>query len=144
MPPCRINRYCCYFAVVEVLHFFYEKTSEIFDIPHAFLSLTDAKLSALKSRPVLAHPAVVSYTKTGSHARVLKMSKNLVSQVGRAAPWLPPSGYATATPSCWLSVCLSVCHVLSHQSSARAMHSTLECSTQDTCVQAPASNRPGT
>ena len=123
---------------------FYEKSSEIFDIPHAFLSLTDSKLSALKSRPVLAYPAVVSYTKTGSHARVLKMSKNLVSEVGRAAPWLPPSGYATATPSCWLSVCLSVCHVLSHQSSARAMHSTLECSTQDTCVQAPASNRPDT
>ena len=111
MPPCIINRYCCYFAVVEVLHFFYEKSSEIFDIPHAFLSLTDAKLSALKSRPVLAHPAVVSYTKTGSHARVLKMSKNLVSQLGRAAPWLPPSGYKPLPrhPVGCPSVCLSVC-----------------------------------
>ena len=65
---------------------FYEKSSEIFDIPHAFLSLTDAKLSALKSRPVLAHPAVVSYTKTGSHARVLKMSKNLVQLLQNNPP----------------------------------------------------------
>jgi len=84
---------------------------DIFDIPHAFLSLTDAKLSALKRRPVLAHPAVVSYTKTGSHARVLKMSKNLVSQLGRAAPWLPPSGYKPLPrhPVGCPSVCLSVC-----------------------------------
>jgi len=41
---------------MQVLDFLFRQNSDTFDISHAFLPLTVAKLSTLKNTPVLAHP----------------------------------------------------------------------------------------
>jgi len=50
-------------TAVQVLYFFSRQNLQTFDISHAFLPLTVAKLSTFKNGPVfLAHPVEYAYT----------------------------------------------------------------------------------